>query len=626
MNKIQSIQALRGLAVILVVLGHWGLLFESGFIGVDVFFVISGYVVTLASLRRARSDAFTVSQFLQARFLRLFPALGGVVLVVVSFQLIYYPSFERARASEEGIWSILWMSNVFSHVRTGDYFGETAGTSLLLHTWSLSVEFQSYIVLAILYFWALVKNKNVKHLQFALAILISASLAVAVASQLASTNNIWQAVSSYYSPATRFYQIGAGALLATLSVVPGKKRWGVNHFFGGLMVVSLGLLPEKLISWNLAGILAVIGATMFILLVNSGLKASLTERSLAKVGDYSYSIYLWHWPILVVVESAVPGEIEQICIGATLTTVFAFLSYRFLELPFMGSSNRVLVTQTKVISTFGAAAAFLLVLSSASYVWSPIKPTEYESVSGVLAGDVTQLSFANSFNEIVRPCSSANSKFSANIGTVFDCYETSSSDQIDILVIGNSHAGHLVPGLVSVAPKVKLRYLSFSGGFQSGNSDLQRAMDYWVSSGSTSKSLYINSFWEIENTDTDVILRTIALSKVSPSKTYIFDDVPNFKISPTRCKYSVLFLVPAPCREMLSSFTQHLSDFRISINDKLPLVNMISSSEFFRDENDTYFMSSGQAIYFRDQNHLNVLGSRALFEWLVGTKLILGQN
>jgi hypothetical protein len=151
-------------------------------------------------------------------------------------------------------------------------------------------------------------------------------------------------------------------------------------------------------------------------------------------------------------------------------------------------------------------------------------------------------------------------------------------------------------------------------------------VDYWVSSGSTSKSLYINSFWEIENIDTDEILRTIALSKVAPSETYIFDDVPNFKISPVRCKYSVLFPVPALCREKLSSFTKHLSDFHIAINGKLPLVNMISSSEFFTDDSDTYFMSRGQAIYFRDQNHLNVLGSRALFDWLKENKPILERN
>lgn len=463
MNKIQSIQTLRGIAVILVVLGHWGLLFESGFIGVDVFFVISGYVVTLVSLRKAQNNAFKVAEFLKARFLRLFPALGGMVLVVFAFQLIYYPRFEWARAAEEGIWSILWVSNVFSHIRLGDYFGETAGTSLLLHTWSLSVEFQAYIALAILYFWALTRNKNVKHLQVALSIMVLASLAVALASQFDSPNNLWQAASSYYSPLTRFYQIGAGALLATFTVSTAKGRQRYLAV-GVLLVVGVALIPEGMLPWNLIGLTAVIGATLFIFFVQSRLKEGFAERVLASVGNYSYSIYLWHWPVLIVVQSVVPGVIEKLVIGAVLTTLLSILSYRFLELPFMGSTSRVLVSRPKVVSVFGSATTFLVVLSVALHVWSPIKPSDFDSVEGVLDGDTTQIGFANSLNEILRPCQGATPSVSANIGVVYDCYETSSSEHSDILVLGNSHAAHLIPGIVSSEPNVKLRYLSFRGG------------------------------------------------------------------------------------------------------------------------------------------------------------------
>ncbi len=616
MNKIQSIQTLRGIAVILVVLGHWGLLFDSGYIGVDVFFVISGYVVTLVSLRKAQNDAFKISEFLRARFLRLFPALGGMVFVVFAFQLIYYPGFEWARAAEEGIWSLIWVSNVFSHVRLGDYFGETAGTSLLLHTWSLSVEFQAYIVLAILYFWALAKNKNVRHLQVALSILIVASLAVALVSQFEPSNNLWQAVSSYYSPVTRFYQIGAGALLATLSVSSAKGRQSYLAV-GALFVVGMALIPKSLLAWNLMGFAAVIGATLFIFFVKSRLKESSLERVLASVGNYSYSIYLWHWPVLVVVQSVVPGYIERVFIGVLLTTAFSILSYRFLELPFMGSTNRVHLSRLKAVSVFGSATAFLLFLSAAFYTWSPIKPSDFESVQGVLSGDTTQMGFAKSFNEIVWPCSGATAEFSENVGAVFDCYETSSSDQIDILLLGNSHAAHLIPGIVSANPNVKLRYLPIRGGFHSDNPELEEALDYWVSSGSKAGSLYINSFWEIERIDADELLRAIAVSRVLPSDTYIFDDVPNFKISPVRCKYSVMFPIPAPCQERLPDFVQHILDFHVLVKDKLPLVNLIYSSEFFTKGSGVYFMAEDQSIFYRDQNHLNHLGSHELVSWLI---------
>ena len=615
MNKVQSIQSLRGLAVLLVVLGHWGLVFGSGFVGVDVFFVISGYVVTLVSLRKAENGAFKVSEFIKARFLRLFPALAGMVFATLAFQLIYYPMFEWARAAEEGIWSLLWVSNVFSHMRLGDYFGETAGTSLLLHTWSLSVEFQAYIVLAILYFWALAKKTKVKHLQVGLSILVVTSLAVALTSQLDSTNQIWQAVSSYYSPVTRFYQIGAGALLATLTVssTNGRQKY---LLFGGLIVVGVGLVPEGFISWNLSGLTAVIGATIFIAFSKARMRQRLMEKVLAKFGDYSYSIYLWHWPILIVVQSVVPGDFRQVLIGTALTIFVSTLSHRFLELPFMGLKNRASIGRTKVIPVFGTAMASLLALLFAVNVWSAITPASSDSIRGVLQGDVTQAGFANSFNEILQPCSGASSSFSANAGVVFDCYETSGSDQIDILVIGNSHAAHLIPGLISVMPQVKLRYLSFSGGFESKNPELREALDYWSRSGSEAETLIINSFWQIERTDAQEIRNAISESKILPSNTYIFDDVPNFKISPLRCKYSIVFPIPAPCTEKLSSFAEHVDDFHHLIKEGIPTVNLVTSSEFFSVDSELFSMSQGSSVLFRDQNHLNFLGSQALIRWL----------
>jgi peptidoglycan/LPS O-acetylase OafA/YrhL len=545
-----------------------------------------------------------------------------MVLVTIAFQLIYYPMFEWARATEEGIWSILWVSNVFSHMRLGDYFGETAGTSLLLHSWSLSVEFQAYIVLAIMFFWALAKNKNVKYLQVGLSILIGASLAVALASQLDSTHSIWQAVSSYYSPVTRFYQIGAGALLATFTASPtnGRQR---HLLLGGLIVVGVGLVPEGLMSWNLSGLAAVIGATIFITFAKAQIQQGLMGKVLAKVGDYSYSIYLWHWPILVVVQSVFPGDLRQVLIGVAFTISVSLLSHRFLELPFMGLKSRVQGGRPKVISVFGTAMAFLLALILAVNVWADITPANFDKAKGVLQGDVTQAGFAKSFKEILQPCSGANSSFSANAGVVFDCYETSGSNQIDILVIGNSHAAHLVPGLISVMPQVKLRYLSFSGGFESKNTELREALDYWTASGSEAETLIINSFWQIERTDAQEIRNAIFQSKILPSNTYIFDDVPNFKISPVRCKYSKLFPIPAPCSEILSSFAKHVDDFHHLIKEGIPTVNLVTSSEFFSVDSELFSMSQGSSILFRDQNHLNFLGSQALIRWLANSQRLL---
>jgi hypothetical protein len=262
---------------------------------------------------------------------------------------------------------------------------------------------------------------------------------------------------------------------------------------------------------------------------------------------------------------------------------------------------------------FGSATAFLLVLSAALYTWSPIKPSDFELVEGVLAGDTTQMGFAKSFNEIVWPCSGATAEFSENVGAVFDCYETSSSDQIDILLLGNSHAAHLIPGILSLAPSLELRYLAFEGGFKSGNLELKRAIDYWTVSESRAKYLFINSFWEIEDFSTQEIETTILKANFSPTNTYLFNDVPNFKISPMRCKYSLLFPIPASCSENLPFFADHLEVFRQQITQDLPAVNLVDSASYFRGTGTTYSMVRDGEVLFRDQNHLNISGSIALF-------------
>jgi peptidoglycan/LPS O-acetylase OafA/YrhL len=134
-GKISSIQGLRGVAVVLVVFGHYGLFFGSGFVGVDIFFVISGWVVTASVLRsQGASGKFQLYNFLRARLVRLAPALTGLTLTVALFQIFYSPKFEWSSISEQSIWSLLWVSNVYAEINLGDYFGEIAGGGLLTHT------------------------------------------------------------------------------------------------------------------------------------------------------------------------------------------------------------------------------------------------------------------------------------------------------------------------------------------------------------------------------------------------------------------------------------------------------------------------------------------------------------
>lgn len=612
---IKPIQSLRGLAVLLVVLGHWGVFFESGFIGVDAFFVISGYVVTLVALRRLKSGEFGVSRFLLARFRRLFPALGATVLAVVVFQLFYYPSFEWYRATEEGLWSVLWISNIFAQIRIGDYFGETAGTSLLLHTWSLSVEFQSYIVLAILLFWLLVRVQKLNAFRLMILLLSIISISISLFASIEPSSGIFAALTSYYSPLTRFYQIGAGVLLATYNSRKPETHLPISAI-GVVLIVGTAAVPSGLITWNWSGLITVVGALMFIHGIKSKSGSESSFDLMARVGNMSYSIYLWHWPILVIVKSTVPNLYAQFFVGFVVTGLLSFASHRFLEAPFMsGYEASTKIVQRKVALPASAAIISIsLFLGTVSF--STFTPEPYAKSKGVLIGDVTQSGFADSFDALLSPCPGADENISPNVGVIFDCYETTDEEEIDILVLGNSHAAHLIPGIVIKNPNIKLRYLSFSGGFTSGNPDLLRTLNYWDSSGGHARQVHINSFWQIEKTDFRELGETLARLEIRQRDTFIYDDVPNFKISALRCKYSELFVVPALCEEHLPNFQAHLEEFWVSIGEHLPEANLVKSSKFFLVDNSYFRMAMDGKILFRDQNHLNVIGSLELSEYL----------
>ena len=610
MNLIRPIQSLRGLAVLLVVLGHWGLFFGSGFIGVDVFFVISGYVITLVALRRVQAGEFGGFSFLVARFRRLFPALGAVVLAVVVFQLLYYPPFEWSRVSEEGLWSLLWMSNLYAHIDIGDYFGETAGTSLLLHTWSLSVEFQAYAVLAFLFLWFMVKLRSLKLFRVIVFLLSLVSLSTALLSSVEPSTGIVGALTSYFSPITRFYQIGAGVLLATWNF----KRPAVFPFtaLGTLAIILTAALPAGMLSWNESGLIAVAGALGFIYGIGQKPILEPLSRLFGRIGDMSYSIYLWHWPIMVIVQSVVPSLFTQLSVGFVLTGLLSIASHRFLEVPFMRRGESPVMNRILDTALPASAATLAVTLFLGAGLTSSIQPEAYDSLGGVLIGDVTQVGFGKKFDSLLQPCADADLEFSPNVGAVYNCYETTDEKEIDVLVLGNSHAAHLVPGIIILRPDIKVRYLSFSGGFKLGNPELLRALDYWDSSGAKANHVYVNSFWEVEGTDFGELSSALDRIEVAAKEVFIFDDVPNFKISPVRCKYSSLFVVPTLCEEQLPNFHQHIVTFRDSVAKKLPFANLVKSSDFFLLGNDSFSMAKNGEILFRDQNHLNVDGSYRL--------------
>jgi peptidoglycan/LPS O-acetylase OafA/YrhL len=626
---IREIQALRGLAVLLVVFHHLGGWIPSGFVGVDVFFVISGYVVTRSVIRRAENEGgFGFWAFLRDRFVRLAPALVFLVLMVLGFQMLTSPKFSWPEILESGLFSMGYVSNIYSQIKLGDYFGEVASSGPFLHTWSLSVEFQIYIALGLAFLFTLKASRNRASAILWLAIFSLLSFGVVVFGEFfPHTVTATEYISGYYSPLARFYEVAVGAIIALLPSRISFPRWVAT--VGVVIIIICSFIPDEIFGWRAIAVIGVIGSVLSILgfLAPTKQKLGVVPQGFSMTGDYSYSVYLWHWPIWVTVSSTGLNEIPAMLLSVFLTGIFSWVSNIAFERPFLRlrerSRTKVDVRQLQVLTS--VPLVFMSVLGLSTVQFPPpaenAAQREGESAGVVLIGDVTERGFADDFRKVVSPCADTPNYFSPNIGKQHLCYENSSEVDLDILVLGNSHAGHLIPGLATVFPEFSFRYYPVSDGISLGNPKIIDAVSLIKRHSIDADRLLINSFWSIEDYSLSEILLIGGKLGFEPEEIMIFNDVPDFRINPERCKYKELFWLPSPCAEDLPRFAARLNAFNEDARRELPSVNLVDTAGFFRNEDNGFYLGTDSSVYYRDRNHLNSTGSVELFKHLKSRNL-----
>jgi len=353
-NRRRDVQGLRGLAVLLVVFYHSGWLLPGGFVGVDVFFVISGYVIT-ASLQREwlATGAVRLRSFYARRVKRLFPALSVVtVSVVVASILLQSPNGPQQETAKTAFGATLTVSNFVIFRSIGSYFSPIAKDNPLLHTWSLSVEEQFFLIFpAVLALgWTIAHRRSTS--RSLAAWLVVGGLAVpSILLSLVTSYSLLDIpfVSrsplsfAFYSSMTRAWEFAVGALLVLLATqlrrLPDLRKVGLCLIVGSALVLS-----DSYTFPGLAALVPVLGATLIIASGSNGSAGrwpSLDNRALVWIGDISYSWYLWHWPILVFTRLHL-SESWWVVIGAVaLSLIPAHLSYRYVELPILQSSRLV---------------------------------------------------------------------------------------------------------------------------------------------------------------------------------------------------------------------------------------------------------------------------------------------
>ena len=348
-----DIQGLRAIAVLAVIASHAGLPFlKGGYVGVDLFFVVSGFLIsTLLFGEVGRSGTLSLSGFYARRARRILPAATVVTLATMAASVLLLSLVEARLVARDALWATAFGANIhFAAVGT-DYFAQNEPASPLQHYWSLSVEEQFYLawpLVLLLIVWAV--RRAVPEVDARRAVVRRAVLPVLLAICAASLgystlHTASDPTAAYFSPFTRAFELGVGGVTAL--VVPWFSRRATDRFRTLLLVVGLVGVAVCCVAFTsrtpfpgVAALLPVLSATALIL-AGTAPSPTLSHRLLGMpplrvVGDWSYSLYLWHWPVLIIGRRLGGGDLSPLQTALALVLVFALagVTYRLVETPF----------------------------------------------------------------------------------------------------------------------------------------------------------------------------------------------------------------------------------------------------------------------------------------------------
>ena len=605
-----DIQGLRALAVVAVVAFHVGLP-VAGFIGVDVFFVISGFVITNVLLREVEHHGrIRVWRFWSRRFIRLMPALSLLVVVVVVISALILLPPQQQIANATGISAMFFVANVFIARNTGGYFDPPADSNPLLNTWSLSVEEQFYFLFPVLILIAvLAKNFwNRRGRILAVVVIVTGlSFALMVLRHSGSLNVTWL---NFYDPIQRAWEFGVGSLFALvpLRYLAGKRWLGVflSLLGVGLLIAALVILKDP---ESYPGPLALLPVTATVCLIAAGSTgsnvwgAALSSRPLVMIGDASYSIYLWHWPA-VSFAVLLGAESSWVLMAAVLVAMVpAWVSYRFVETPL-----RVRMHDGKSVSWLIPGVTWVApVMAVLLVVFTPKPTTGLEGTSGV-----DYLTFIQG--------NSSTCEFTTVVVPGTRCRQSIQGVNPEVVVIGDSHGEHLFPGLISETPEKPSAYIYLEDWPSIVSADSVAVVDS-VARRESVEVVLVSARWNGVNVESPQLVQTIKTLRQAGKKVVLLDDVPYFEFHAMECEF-VRLVGPRPRCDMSRSNYQELRNGYVA---QLELIagetdaELLSVGEVFCSL-DRCSMVNGDVLQYADNGHVNVQGSRTLIKEILQTQ------
>ena len=636
-----------------VILFHAGFeIFGGGYVGVDVFFVISGYLITTIILNEMNEGRFSLVNFYERRARRILPALFFVMAVCLPFAWAWL----TPRDMEEFARSVAAVSVFASNIlfwRESGYFDTAAELKPLLHTWSLAVEEQYYIVFPL--FLMLVWRFGKPFIIVSLVIIFVLSLGLA---EWASHNKPWAA---FFLLPMRGWELMLGAFCAF-----GLQRFSTERFRLAAQILSaLGICmiavavftyDAKTPMPGLYATVPTVGAALIILFANGDTLARklLSQRYIVGVGLVSYSAYLWHQPLFAFARHRLLEPSEALMIALSLASVgLAYLSWKFVETPFRDKRR---ITRPRIFQS--AAVCSVLLLSVG--VFGHLNNGFPGRFAHVLAGDTGHTDFYEHLEKHYVDCASKEIVKQANYfgGRILRCKKSREGDP-DTVLLGDSHAEQLFIGLSEALPDRNLVFYTRGDTPYVGHEKFEPIYDEILNNGREQLVLLTMHYWErvgkfrfpndiapeererlhekfrvfaklrapgdisadeVEQFYTE-LKKTVTILTEAGKQVVLIGDIPRYSIEPDVCVYQIkdtfgevhpLCSMPiAEANAQKDTYHQTLQRLSRELGIKyIDLFPVVCNEE-------QCSMVRGDQVIYRDDDHFNIPGSRLAADYIV---------
>jgi peptidoglycan/LPS O-acetylase OafA/YrhL len=607
------IDGLRALAILPVLLYHISpKRLPGGFAGVDVFFVISGYLITGGIINDLRAGKFSVCEFYVRRIKRIFPAYFAVICAVLSVWPFILPLNEFSSVSRSALYSAFYSANIYFYW-LDSYFDIALSFNPLLHLWSLGVEEQFYLIIPflVLFLWKASPLRITRNLCLLLIIsLIISAYSIAMG----------QSKFAFYMLPSRAWELLAGGVLSQLSQISKHERPVFRHLLAclGLSLIGLSylLLNDGKLFPGVLAIPSVLGAALLIRYGNSSiLNQFLTWSPLVWIGQISYSLYLWHWPMNVFYSSLdlVPSRQYQVGL-LVLSIAVAALSWKFIELPVRR------LHQFTTARAFGSVFVGTLVLSCVCLLIGSLKPKNGETATTWRGTDTWRTMEVR--RDVHRSECSLQDLEERKKGTLIPIGSPLVSPTFALW--GDSHALAILPGIDALAEanhksgffvNLKQNFTLWRniGSYPYDPQKDREPVLEWLENSPNISSVYLVNYWgfQIRNAgDVQEVMRICKRLSKAGKRVYFFRDVP---LAEKRALYRLSWGLPIQpeIAKMTQSEYEHATPFQTSLEDNLihdqtAIIVPIDKAFWNRD---AYYTATQTTSFYSDISHLNEAGA-----------------